>query len=59
MSTFLLVLGAYYAGGITTLVVSELLDDGIVFTDVLAMLVWPVTAGAYIVSRINEYRKGV
>jgi hypothetical protein len=59
MSTFLVVLVAYYAGGITTLAVNELEGDGITFKEVLSMLVWPITAGAFVVDRINTYRKGV
>lgn len=60
MSTLVTVLVAYYLGGITTLLLNEIEDtgDGIQIADVLAVVVWPITASVLIVKKIQDYRKG-
>jgi hypothetical protein len=53
---------AFYLGGITTLLVGELdspIGNGLQVTDVIAAVAWPVTAIAVLVTKINDYRKGI
>jgi hypothetical protein len=53
---------AFYLGGITTLLVGEWdspISGGLQVTDVIAAVAWPVSAVAVLVTKINDYRKGI
>ncbi len=61
MSTIVLFFVAYYAGGITTLLLNEIdtpTGDGVSVTDIAGAVAWPIMATALIITKVNEYRKG-
>jgi hypothetical protein len=62
MSTAVLFFVMYYAGGVTTLLLNEVDDptgDGLSVANVAGAVAWPVTAASLIITKVNEYRKGL
>jgi hypothetical protein len=51
---------SYYLGGVTTLLLDEIQNEGAIqVADVVGAAVWPLGAIVLIYNKVLEYRKGI
>lgn len=47
------ILVTLYVGGIAALIVNELANDGVQVADILATVLWPITAASTLITKVK------